>query len=385
MGDAGRLFRVPPAPAPPRPLAHGGRKVRVAFLSCYLRNHTIGELMRGLIARLARRDFEVIVLTPVRHDDVVSRFIKDNCDRYIELPFGLEAQRRAIRELALDVLFYTDVGMDRATYALAFSRLAPVQCVTWGHPSTTGSPAIDYFVSSALFESEQANGHYSEALVRLRSMPFWCSRPEPPPAPKTREQLGLPPGATIYGCPQSLFKLHPEFDALLAGILRADPRGRVVLNQDRHPFYGHWEKLLRERFAASIPDVADRVLFLPRLSHADYLSLNLATDVLLDPLHFTGGNTSLKALALGVPIVTLPGTLLKSRMTAAFYQRMGVTEAIASTPEEYVRLAVRLGTEPEARRALSRKIREANAVLYDNVESVRDLEAFLHQAMARAR
>ena len=63
-------------------------------------------------------------------------------------------------------MFYADLGMDIRTYFLAFARLAPVQCVTWGHPDTTGIPNMDYFISSDLIEADGAEKHYSETLYK---------------------------------------------------------------------------------------------------------------------------------------------------------------------------------------------------------------------------
>src|SRR5256885_1044518 len=85
---------------------------------------------------------------------------------------------RPLLNHAVDVLVYTDIGMDTTTYSLAFSRLAPVQCVTWGHPETTGLETIDYFVSSGEMETVEADNHYSERLVRLPSLTFYYHRSE---------------------------------------------------------------------------------------------------------------------------------------------------------------------------------------------------------------
>ena len=126
-----------------------------------------------------------------------------------------------------------------------------------------------------------------------------------------------------------------------------------------------------------------RIRFLPRLSHEDYLNLNTVVDVLLDPVHFNGGNTSLKALALGVPIVTLPTQFLRGRMTLALYQQMQLLDAVAVNAEDYIHNAVHLGTDPDYRAHLSAKILQANAVLYENPAGVRALEAFLLNAASR--
>ncbi len=84
--------------------------------------------------------------------------------------------------------------MDPFTYTLALSRLAPVQCVTWGHPSTTGLETIDYYLSSELFETEDADQYYTEKLVRLKTIPAYSYRPTPPSPLKKRDQFGLARG-----------------------------------------------------------------------------------------------------------------------------------------------------------------------------------------------
>jgi predicted O-linked N-acetylglucosamine transferase (SPINDLY family) len=142
--------------------------------------------------------------------------------------------------------------------------------------------------------------------------------------------------------------------------------------------------LLRQRFARTIPDVASQVVFLPRLTHDDFLSLNAACDVLLDPIHFGGGNTAYEALALGVPIVTWPSPFLRGRITLALYKKIGVLDCVVNSADEYVERAVRLGTEPDYRAEVQAKILTACGALYEEIEAVRELEQFFKDAVARA-
>jgi tetratricopeptide (TPR) repeat protein/GT2 family glycosyltransferase len=383
LESVARLY-VAPRPGPDAAAVEGSgqEQIQVGFLSRYFRRHTIGELMGGLIARLARPEFGVTVLSVGHYEDETARFIRGHADRCVELPDDLQAARRLIADLRLDVLVYTDVGLDPVTQTLALSRLAPVQCVTWGHPSTTGIPTIDYFLSSALFEGPGAGGHYTETLVRLKNLPFYCERPAPPAVRKDRAALGLPEGCHLYAVPQTLFKCQPGFDEILGEVLRADPRGLVVLNEVPGR---NWHEVLRRRFEAVIPDVAGRVRFLPRLSHDDYLNLNLLADVLLDPVHFNGGHTSLKGLALGTPIVTLDGELLKTRMTGAMYRAMGVLDCVTATPREYAATAVRLACDRDYRDAVRARILATNEVLFENPAPIRDLEQFFREAVGRRR
>jgi predicted O-linked N-acetylglucosamine transferase (SPINDLY family) len=146
------------------------------MVSAYFRLHSIGRLTQEIIARLSRQDFELTVFTVAGHDDEVSRHIAAAAEHLVQLPEGLWDARRRIAEAELDILFYPDLGMDVRTYFLAFARLAPVQCVSWGHPDTTGIPAIDYFISSALAEPDGARAHYSERLYRLATLPTFYKR-----------------------------------------------------------------------------------------------------------------------------------------------------------------------------------------------------------------
>ncbi len=379
-----RLYTAPldTRSAPPALSRTNAGKIRVGFLSRYFKTHTIGRLLRGLIAHLDRDCFTVIVLNIGTAADTLAQWIREHADVAVALPDSLPAARRLIAEQQLDVLFYTDIGMEPVSYSLAFSRLAPVQCVTWGHPVTTGIPTVDYILSSQALETAAGDQHYTEQLVRLPQLPIYYYRPVAPAPLKDRSHFGLPLEGTLYACPQSLFKFHPDFDEVLGGILRRDPRGRLALIRGR---YGHWDQQLQQRFAVTLPDVQERIHWLPPQGYDDFLNLNAVTDVLLDPLHFGGGNTSYEGLALGVPIVTLPTEFLRARITAALYQQLGVQDCVVSSPAEYIERAVQLGTDADYRRAVRGKIESVSEVLFENRAGVRAVEQFLREAVERAR
>ena len=200
----------------------------------------------------------------------------------------LAAAREMVAEAKPDILFFTDIGMEPFTYFLAFSRLAPVQCVTWGHPVTSGLTTLDYFISNPHMDPPGSESHYTERLVRLTRFTSHYRRPELPPA-AGRDSLGLSETAHLYVCPQSLFKLHPGFDQALAGILRHDPAGEIILLEGPHR---EWRQALERRFAQVMPDVAARVRFLPRLPVDAFFNLVTASDVMLDPTPFCGGSGS---------------------------------------------------------------------------------------------
>ncbi len=343
------------------------QRPRIGFLSAHFCNHTIGRLNVGLIERLPKEKFEIAVISLRRHDDDFSQRFQQAGDHYIVVPRSPEAARQAIASLDLDVLIFADVGMDALTQTLCYSRMAPIQAVTWGHPDTTGSPAMDYFISSHLAEPAEGEQHYSEQLVRLPTLGVYYERPQLSGPNRTRESFGLASDRHLYLCPQTLFKFHPTFDEVLRGILRADPQGEVAVIEGRVPT---WTAALRGRWQRTMPDEMPRIRFLPALPQPDYLHLLSLGDAMLDPFPFGGGNTTYEALALGTPVVTLSAEFLRGRLALGMYQRMGYSELIAESPDDYIHRALRLGCEPDFNRQARAAISQTCAILYNNPEDV---------------
>jgi protein O-GlcNAc transferase len=256
-----------------------------------------------------------------------------------------------------------------------------VQCTSWGVQVTTGVPAIDYYISSALVETPEADAHYSETLVRLPALLSYQRRAPRPDPPADRGEFGLPRSAPLYACLQRPLKLHPAFDPLLAGILRQDPRGRVVLLKGRS---GVAAAQVAERHRATMPDVADRIVWLPLQERGAYHRLLSLADVVLDPVPYGAGSSAYDIFAHDLPLVTLPGRYNAGRYAQACYHRMGLMDLVADTPERYVELAVRLGTDADDRGEMRARIARASPVLFEDPEVVREHEAFFERAIAGA-
>ena len=358
-----------------------GRR-RIGVISKYLHEHTIGRLNAPFLHHLDRSRFALTVFTWGTAGDAIAQGIRADADVAVTLGGSIEENRIRIAGQRLDLLLYCDIGMEPMTYWLAFARLAPVQCVTWGHPVTTGLPHVDYFISSELIEAPGSARHYSEELACIPKEHAHVCYPRPTVGPRLdRRSLGVCEYETIYACVQTLFKLHPDFDDILRGILNADPRGIVLLID--HP--RHLRAALLDRWRASLGELSERIRFLPPCDRAEFLGRLATADVILDTPHFSGGNSSLEALAAGTPVVTLPGEFAKSRLTLAAYRRMGVDDCVASDARSYIELAVKLGTDAAYRSATRSRIAAASHRLFDDVGTVRALERIFDERIDRAR
>jgi protein O-GlcNAc transferase len=368
-----------------RPPVERGQRIRVGFLSEFLFDHTIGKHYQGFIRHLDRDRFEVVVIHGRKYrSDTFRQNLDAFADKVCNLPAGLKNQQQAVAAEQLDVLFYPDIGMGPSTYFLAYSRLAPVQATSWGHPDTSGLDTIDYYVSAVTNEADEADEYYTERLIRLNRLPCFYYRTLASSIPKlSKAELGLPETGTLYGCPQNLFKLHPDFDEVLAGIAEGDPTGHLILPEGRH---SAWNELVKARWAKTFPLLPERVVFLPRMSWDRFMAMMAQMDVLLDPLHFGSGNTFYDAMVNGTPVVTWPGRFARGRNVAAAYRQMRVADApVALDLKDYAPLALALSRDTERRSALRQaSLEAAGRKLFEDMQAVREFESFLEAAVASA-
>jgi predicted O-linked N-acetylglucosamine transferase (SPINDLY family) len=286
--------------------------------------------------------------------------------------------------LQLDVLFYQDVGLEPLSYFLAFARLAPVQLTSFGHPDTTGIPNLDFFLSSTLYELPGAQRDYSERLVEIADAGTlsYYHRPRPPDDPLAGDDLAVHADDRIYFCPQTLVKVQPAMDAVFQRIIDLDPNARIVLIEHET----HQRRALEQRFARLSGTLLERVRFVPKMSHGQFLSRLARADVILDTLHFNGQSTTLESLAMGTPVITLPGTLQRARHGYGLYKATGFMDLVASDAEDYARKAVRVAIDTAFRAHCRNRIRESCGVLFENRAFIEGCdEALLEMVRERSR
>ena len=334
---------------------------RVLFVSTYLHEHTVGRLFAPLVLGLdrARLDVHVLQLDPV--DDAISRRLSAGTTLHPG-PRQAPQWRQLIAQLAPDAIVYLDIGMHPMTQGLAALRLAPRQCVMWGHPVTTGLPTLDAFLSPEAMEPFAAEAHYTEHLLRLPGLGHGL---DPPPAAPIPADLQRAPGSIELFCAQSVYKLLPEHDELFARILQRLPQARLHLIPHQDPHVRDW---LQTRLARSCRP--EQLVLHPMQSLSGFLGIAVACDLALDSLVWSGGMSSLDLLGAGLPVIALPGATMRSRQSAALLTRLDLPELIARDADDYVERAVALALDAPRRAAVREQLRARAARLYSDRDAV---------------
>lgn len=353
--------------------------LRVGFVVTPGHEGVFARCMGGILDRLDRDRFEVLVIVSRARAGVLRGVVRSSAVRWVNLPLRFDQAAARLRAALLDAIYYWEVGTDSTNSFLPFLRLAPVQCTGWGWPDTSAAPDLDYHLTSDALATPGLESRFSETLIRQRELPAFFPRSPVPSRPDVPGRFGLTADAHLYVCAQTLRKMHPDADSLFGGILRGDRKGLAVFVEDPHPAAG---ELLRARWRETLPDVLDRIVMLPRLTGEDYFHLIGGATVCLDTPYFGGANTAYDAVAAGVPMVTLPTDLPRGRYTSALMRLVGAEECIASTREEYVERALTLGTDRALRYAVGARMREHGPVVFGNQGAVDQLASALERMCA---
>ncbi len=326
-----------------RPLArfiqpHGNdrspdRRLRIGYVSPDFCDHCQAFFTMPLFGAHDREQFEVFCYADVVRPDAMTERIKARADAWRNIT-GLSPQQAAdvVRKDRIDILIDITMHMNRHHLMLFACKPAPVQVCWLAYPGTTGLSAIDYRLTDPHLDPPGLyDRFYAEESVRLPDT-FWCYDPltsEPAVNALPAETNGY----VTFGSLNNFCKINDTTLKLWASVMKAVDRSRLLLLGDEG---SHRERTLAVFEQQGIE--RQRITFFARQPRLQYLALYHGIDLGLDTLPYNGHTTSLDAYWMGVPVVTLVGTTVVGRAGLSQLTNLGLSDLIAKTPEEYVRI-----------------------------------------------
>ncbi|MEX3964389.1 tetratricopeptide repeat protein [Paraburkholderia sp. EG286B] len=331
------------------------RRLRIGFVSGDLINHPVAYFFQSIVEHLARdSSLSLHVYSNYVVTDAFTKTIREHAQAWHEI-FGMTdaAVAQKMRDDGIDIMIDLSGHTGRNRLVALAHKPAPIQ-VSWiGNPATTGLTSIDYYMSDRFVTPlEQFASRFSEKLVFLPALaPF---KPYAQ-APEVNELPALKNGYLTFGSFSRLVKIGPEVVALWARVLREIPTSRMLIGAITS--IEQMNKLAR-LFANEGIDV-NRISFMQRKGTDVYLQQHQQVDVCLDAFPFAGSTTTMHALWMGVPTMTLPGVSMASRGSTGWLSHLGLDEAfVANDKDDFVSKCVALGNDIEALATVRRELRQ---------------------------
>ncbi|MBN9593892.1 MAG: tetratricopeptide repeat protein [Afipia sp.] len=357
---------------PARP--DNGEKIRIGYLSGDFRAQATSFLLVGVLEQHDATRFEIHAFDNGWDDGSETRKRIDAAVHRVVNIRGLsDAQAaRAIRDSGIDILVNLNgyFGDDR-NHVFA-QRPAPVQVNYLGFPGTLGAPYMDYIVADPIVIPDAQRTFFTEKVVHLpHSYQANDNRRAMSDRVFSRSDFGLPQDGFVFCCFNNNYKITPQtFDGWMR-ILARVPGSVLWLIEDNALASNN----LRKEAAARSIDPA-RLVFAARMEPDEHLARHRCADLFLDTLPYNAHTTASDALWAGLPLLTCAGGTFAGRVAASLLTNIGLPDLIASSQEDYERLAVAFATQPDRLNALRQKL-DANrltAPLFDTERFTRHLE-----------
>lgn len=362
------------------PIARPKEKPRVlnlGFFSADYYNHPTTQLILGLFQNLNRELFSVHAFSfgPVVNDDY-RKLVMRSVNHFHEVS-GLSSEdiakraRRSDIHIAIDLNGYTK----NHRHEIFAYRAAPLQIQYLGYPGTTMSTHIDALIADEIVIPAASERYFSEEVIRLPGSYQINDRAfDAPDAPLARQQAELPPEGVILACFNAVQKINGAIFDLWMKVMAELPEAYLWLLCEEPTAQSNIRARARERGVNP-----DRILWAQRVPREEHLARHGVVDLFLDTVPYNAHTTASDALRMGVPIVTLPGHSFASRVCSSLLHALDLTELIAKTPDDYVKIAVDVirgrGELCGVRERLQQ--RAADSAVFDPAEFTRGFESAL--------
>ncbi|VXD24074.1 hypothetical protein PL8927_790170 [Planktothrix serta PCC 8927] len=368
------------------------QKIRLGILSNHFLPQTETYSTLPVFEYLDQTQFDVTLYAMQSNDHPLEKYCKSRVERWVQLPKNITDQVQLIRNDDLDILLIgTNVtAVNHGITLLALHRLARIQVTSTSSCVTTGMQQIDYYISGTLTESKQnPQDQYREQLILLKGtahcFSYYATPPEQPQFIPTRSRLGIPDQAVVFISGANFYKIIPELRETWAKILAKVPNSVLVL----YPFNPNWASQyaafpwlnnFKEILAKYGVDPSRLIILKPQGSRSDIKECLKLADVYLDSYPFSGVNSLVDPLEVGlVPVVRdgdgIPsfspttsqagevfvvgeGGSFRSLMAASLLRSLSIPDLIANSEEAYINLAITLANTPQFRQQKRQEIQQ---------------------------
>ena len=367
-------FRIKPNLIHTETLVSGQKKdkIKVAYFSPDFGEHPVSYLAVEMFELHDRSKFEIYAfsLYNAGSDSFKSRVV-NSFDHFIDVSTKSDDEIiNLAKSLSIDIAVDLCGITAKNRFNIFAQRVAPLQLSYLGYLGTMGG-LVDYILADQALIPEQNTQYYSEKIIYLPSYQINDRQKNNSGEIILRSALGIPSEVFVYGSLNNSYKISPEVFRVWMDLLKEVEDSVLLLSTPQDVIK---ENLLKEAQNHSVD--SDRIIFLERAPREKYLSYLKLIDLFLDTPGYGAGTTASDALWMGVPVLTVQGNSMPSRIASSVLTAFGLPELITNSLDDYKSLAIHLAQDRNEFNTLKNKTNSLidKSLLFDSVKTTKHIE-----------
>jgi protein O-GlcNAc transferase len=324
------------------------RRLRVGLVSGDLGQHPVGFFLQNVLESLDPGKLELFAYETATRQDALHQRLRRSIPHWCDARVAAlddEALANRIRSDGIDILIDLAGHTAQNRLPLFAWKPAPVLMTWLGYLGTTGVDAMDYILVDNWALPPAEDGQFTETPWRLPET-YICFTPPDLPV-EVGPLPALDNGYVTFGCFNNLSKITDEVVACWARLLQAVPDSRLYLKTKSLGQPEVRERLV-EKFARLDIDAGRLILEGQFASHEAHFRAYRQVDIALDPFPYPGITTTMEALWMGAPVLSMRGRHFISHQGETILHNLGLPQWIAENEDEYVAKASALARDVPA-------------------------------------
>ena len=309
-------------------------KLKIGYLSSDFRRHPVTDSLLPVVRHHDKSQFSIHFYSQTRLPDEITEELQCLADGWRDIVYLSDRQTaELVRADGIDILVFLAGRFDENRPTIASHRAAPVQ-ISLYDVATSGLAEMDYFISDRRLNPRLSEEYFSERVLHLPTFQtIMAPSSLPPISPQTNN------AGAVFACFNNPRKISPLVLSAWGRVLSPRPGSRLILKYLDH----YADEAVRHRITTGLTAAgadARQVEFISEVDSTDQLLARYnGVDLALDPFPFSGSTTSVQALSMGIPVITLAGQRMAGRWTSSMLQVLGLETCIGRSAEDYVATA----------------------------------------------
>ena len=340
------------------------KKLKIGFISADFGNHPGGFFSLSTLRELRKKNFELICYSAADRKDEFSFHFKPLFSKWylIEKKTDEEVATQIFKD-GIHILIEMQGHSAKNRIPIFMHKASPVQ-VSWLSQGTIGITEIDYIVGSPQITPKNEENHFVEKIWNLPEI-TQCFTP-PDFDVKIKDLPAIKNNFFTFGCVNKLTKINDNVISLWSKILSLKPNSKLLIKNKDLDDKNILQNTL-ERFNKQKIEKNRLILLGESKTRKELLEIYNQIDISLDPFPFQGNTSTIEAIWMGVPVITLKGDRFLFHFGESINSNLNMHDWIAKNKEEYISKTIKFSSDLKDLSVLRMNLRDTiiNSPVFD--------------------